>query len=79
MQVEIIFLVWLMTVTTIYVGAMIGVKVGKGKDLTLPNPIKAIEEHKEKVEKQAERETFEINMANIDIYDGTELGQRDFD
>lgn len=76
--IQIVLIVWLMTVLTVYVGARIGLAVGKGKDLNLPNPIKAIEEHREKMEYKAEREVYEINMANIDVYDGTELGQQDF-
>lgn len=71
-------IIWIATVTTIYIGARIGLAVGKGKELKLPSPIKAIEEHKMELERKAEREVFETNMENIDIYDGTGLGQKDF-
>ena len=67
-----------MTVITICVGARIGQTVAKGKELKLPNPVKVIREYKEEIEQQSEQEEFETNLANIDTYDGTDLGQRDF-
>ena len=74
-----VLIVWIMTVTTFYLGAKIGLKASQKEELKLPNPIKAIEEHKKEQLIREEREVFETNMANIESYDGTGLGQRDFD
>lgn len=75
---QLCLIVWIMTIVTVYVGARIGLAVGKGKDMKLPNPVTVIKEHKAEMEHKAEKEVFDINMANIDIYDGTDLGQKDF-
>ena len=74
-----VFFVWIMTIVTFYLGAKIGFGVSKKEELKLPNPIKAIEEHKKEQIAREEREVFEINKANIENYDGTGLGQIDFD
>lgn len=65
-------------------GVSIGQKLKKEEaiDISLKNPIKVIKEHREfkKQCEQAEKETEEneINLYNIDVYDGTGLGQKDF-
>lgn len=60
-------------------GAYVGQKVVKGENIEI-NPIKAIDEYKEerKIKKRAaeEESKFDIMMNNIDVYDGTELGQK---
>lgn len=64
------------------VGLHYGSKVRNNEVITIPNPVKKIKEHKEvkKVEAKLDKEQKieEINLANIDSYDGTELGQLDF-
>lgn len=62
-----------------YLGARVGQKVSKGEEIKAPNPVRAIEEHKAAVEAKEARAVFETNMANIDAYDGTAYGQRDFE
>ena len=74
-----VLLVWFMTVITFYLGAKVGLGVSKKEKLELPNPIRAVKEYQEEREKREEERVFETNMENIDNYDGTELGQRDFD
>ena len=63
------------------VGARVGQKVSKGEEVKLPNPISAIQEHKEqqtiKKEVEKEMEKLDIITENIDNYDGTGLGQRE--
>lgn len=63
------------------IGLIFGVKLRNNKEISIPNPIKMIEEKKqEKVIKEIvskRQEIDEINLANIEAYDGTELGQRD--
>ena len=62
-------------------GAKVGQAAAKGEEITMPNPVEAAKEHKEKREaqKEAEREQNRIDaiLRNIDNYDGTGYGQED--
>jgi len=64
------------------IGLHYGSKTKKNEVIDLPNPVKKVKEHIEnkKVEEKIskEQEIEEINLANIDSYDGTELGQIEF-
>lgn len=64
------------------VGLHYGSKIKKGEVIEMPNPVKMVKEHKEikRIEEKLDKEQQieEINLANIDSYDGTELGQLDF-
>ena len=64
------------------VGLHYGSKVRKGETIEMVNPVKAVKEYvkEEKLEKQRDKEQQieEINLANIDSYNGTELGQKEF-
>ena len=48
----------------------------------IPNPIKALQEHKEvkEMKKQLEKdqEIMNINLENIENYNGSEIGQKEF-
>lgn len=63
-------------------GLHYGSKIKSNEVIDIPNPVrkikdkKAIKKAKEKINKEQEIE--EINLANIDSYDGTDLGQLDF-
>ena len=56
-----------------------GLKAGNKEEIKLPkiNPIKTYQERKESKEQQLEREILEVNLENINNYDGTGLGQKD--
>ena len=58
------------------IGAMVGQKVVKGESINL-DPIKAVKEHKTKVEAHKAQERMEIIMENMENYDGSSIGQRD--
>lgn len=58
-------------------GARVGQKVNKGEDITLPNPVKAVEDHRAKKEAEMEQSRIEIIMQNIERYDGTPYGQEE--
>lgn len=62
-------------------GLHFGTKIRDNKPI-ITNPIETIKENKiireEKREKEKEQLIEEINLANIDAYDGTSLGQQDF-
>ena len=59
-------------------GAVIGQKVVRQEKIEI-NPVKAVNkaitEHKDKKEKEAEDEYFKAILQNIDNYDGTAVGQ----
>ena len=61
------------------VGAMLGQKVVRQEKIEI-NPVKAVNkaitEHKDKKEKEAEDEYFKTILQNIDNYNGTSLGQQ---
>lgn len=67
-----------MCILSFVIGAMIGQRAQKGKDITI-NPVKAIkEEIKEtKEKKQEDLKIRQINtmLKNIDNYDGSGMGQ----
>ena len=60
-------------------GLHYGSKVKNNEVIDIPNPVKKIKETREikKVEQKLDKEAMieEINLANIDSYDGTDLGQ----
>lgn len=64
-------------------GAKVGQSVAKGESVKLPdiNPINAIREHTEKTQtekaQRQERERIDTIMHNIDVYDGTSVGQKE--
>ena len=64
------------------IGLHYGSKIKSGEIIEVPNPIRKVKEHKQikKIEKKLDKEALieEINLANIDSYDGTELGQQNF-
>ena len=63
-------------------GVKIGQSVKNNEKVEIKSPIQAIREHKENKKYQEQRayeeEVEQINLHNIDIYDGTELGQKTF-
>lgn len=79
-----IALTTLLNLCCFYFGVKTGQKVVKGEEVTLPsiNPVKAvgtaIETYKEDKRQKKEEENFNINLENIENYDGTGIGQKDF-
>ena len=73
-----IVLIFLAFITGLHYGS----KVKNNETIDIPNPVKQVKQHREakKIEKKLdkEQEIEEINLANIDSYDGTSLGQLDF-
>lgn len=62
-----------------YLGARIGQTVAKGEKIEAPtlNPLKAVEERRNKKQAEAEQERIDTIMRNIENYDGTGKGQED--
>lgn len=69
----------MLCIVCFFVGAKVGQKVVRQETITLPNlnPIKAIEEHREKQETNKENEKKETIWKNLERYDGTSAGQED--
>ena len=65
-------------------GLVFGCKLRNNEKITVPNlnPVKAVNKHKKEKEvqknKEREEEILKINLENIENYDGTELGQKEF-
>lgn len=61
------------------IGAKVGQKVSKGEAVELPsvNPIKAMQESKDRKEAEKEQDKVEAILRNIERYDGTGKGQED--
>lgn len=60
---------------------IIGIKAGRGKEIKISSPVGIMKEHKENKEAQFEekqkQKALETMLYNIEVYDGTEMGQRD--
>lgn len=71
--------VGIMNIVSLIIGVKVGLKAGKGESIDLPNinPVAVFSEMKESKEYEAERKKTEIMLENIDVYDGTGLGQKD--
>ena len=69
----------MLCIVCFFIGAKVGQKVVRQETITLPNlnPIKAIEEHREKQETNKENEKKETIWKNLERYDGTSAGQED--
>lgn len=61
------------------IGAKVGQKVSNGERVELPsvNPIKAMQESKDRKEAEKEQDKVEAILRNIERYDGTGKGQED--
>ena len=63
-------------------GIQIGQKLFNNKDVEIINPINVIQKHIENKnaleEEQKSKEIDEINLYNIENYNGTSVGQKDF-
>ena len=71
-------------IVSFYLGFILGYKKINKEKIEIPtlNPVKIIRESKDNKEEteraRKEQEIMDINLANIDIYDGTSVGQKDF-
>lgn len=71
-------------IVSFYLGFVLGYKKINNKKIEMPtlNPVKVIRKNKEIKEEidrtRKEQEIMDINLANIDAYDGTGVGQKEF-
>lgn len=68
-----------LNVVCFFIGAKVGQTVSKGEDikLSIPDPVEAIREHKDKKHAEKEQERIDIIMQNIENYDGTGRNQKE--
>lgn len=58
-------------------GINIGQKLTRGEEVSIPNPVTALKEYQDEIEQKDEEIKVRTMLENIDIYDGTGLGQKD--
>lgn len=68
-----------LNVVCFFIGAKIGQKTSKGEPIEMPtvNPIKAFRERENERVTKRELDKLETLLHNIDVYDGTSMGQKD--
>lgn len=79
MEILTIAVTGVLCIACFFIGAKTGQTVSKGKDIEVPNinPVKLYREHVERQEADKERDKLEAIMHNIEVYDGTSVGQKD--
>lgn len=76
-SVLLVVLICLSNIVCLIAGAKIGQKVYRGEEIKLPNPVEKIQSFKDSQEYKKELKALDTMLHNIDVYDGTGLGQRD--
>lgn len=70
-----------LNIACFFIGAKVGQKVVRNELIEVPKPIKSIRDDiqsfNERKETQKEQEKLDIIAHNIDVYDGTSIGQKE--
>ena len=77
MEVVTILAMGFVCATCFLIGAKVGQTVAKGEPVEVPNPVKAVEDHRAKKEAEMAQSRIAIILRNIDNYDGTDHGQEE--
>ena len=67
----------LSNIACLIVGAKIGQKAYRGEEIRIPDPVAKAQSIKDSQEYRKEQEALDTMLYNIDVYDGTGLGQKD--
>lgn len=67
----------LTNIACLIVGVKVGQKAYRGEEIKLPNPVAKVQSFKDSQEFKKEQEALDTMLYNIDVYDGTGLGQKD--
>lgn len=74
-------MIGLMNIVCFYIGAKIGQKVVNKEPLIIKTPVEVVKEkietRAEKREQEKEQDVIDTIQHNIDIYDGTSIGQKE--
>lgn len=76
-QLLLVVFICLSNIACLIVGAKVGQKAYRGEDIRLPNPVEKVQAFKDSQEYRKEQAATETMLHNIDVYDGTGLGQKD--
>ena len=76
-QLLLVAVICLSNVACLIAGAKIGQKAYRGEEIKLPNPVEKVQTFKETQEYRKEQEAMDTMLHNINVYDGTSLGQKD--
>lgn len=79
MDILILLAVCASNVACFFIGAKIGQTAYKGEriELPAPDPMKAVQEHRDRKEAEMEQNRVDTILRNIEAYDGTSRGQED--
>ena len=79
MEILLALVVGTLCIACFFVGAKVGQTVSKGEPVELPevNPMKIIQERREKKAAEEEKNRIDTIIRNVDRYDGTGYGQED--
>ena len=79
MEILLVLAVGTLCIVCFFVGAKVGQTVSKGETIETPtlNPMKLIQEHREKKAAEEEQSKIDTILRNVERYDGTSHGQED--
>lgn len=79
MEVLLLVVMGVMNIACFFLGARIGQTVAKGETIEAPslNPMKAVEEKRNKKQADEEQARIDTILRNVERYDGTGRGQED--
>lgn len=79
MELTLILATGTLCIVCFFIGAKVGQQASKGETIVTPeiNPIKAIQEHRERKAQEEAQNRVDVIMRNIERYDGTDYGQED--
>ena len=66
-------------IACLIIGVGVGMKASRGEEIKLPNPVQKVQEFKDTREYRKQQDAVETMLYNIDVYDGTGLGQKDIE
>lgn len=76
-QLLLVVFICLSNIACLIVGTKVGQKAYRGEDIRLPNPVEKAQAYKDSQEYRKEQAAVETMLHNIDVYDGTGIGQKD--
>lgn len=79
MEVLLLVVMGAMNIACFFLGAKVGQTVAKGETIEAPslNPMKAVEEKRNKKQADEEQARIDTILRNVERYDGTGRGQED--
>ena len=76
-QLLLVVCICLSNIACLIAGVKVGQKAYRGEEIRLPDPVGKVQSFKDSQEYKKEQAALDTMLHNIDVYDGTSLGQRD--